>query len=470
MNSKIQKWKEKAISRRKENESNKKRIQEITLSRNNWKRKYKEQQALNKVLLKELKRNKSSSGVKIRHHTYTTEFIRLSLHLRTLGGCSLRGCLRVVQVLILVLDLDLRVPSASSIRNWEMKMGHYKIRQKWESLDSDWVLIIDESISVGSQKILLLLGVNLKIYDFKSPLCLSDVEVLEIKIQKSWRAEQIDEVIQGVIDRNYHFRYCCSDNGNNLRKVLKMNNLVHIEDCGHSLGKILEKKYKKAQVYLDFCKEKSLFQKRNLLSKYAVFLPPKQRVKGRYMNLGTTVKWSFKVLELLKRQEQKKEKPDFYEHLKWILSYEDFIGELYKEQTLVDKINQQLKSNGLSKETIEKIEVQIQQSEVESKFIAQIRDYLTRNIAKISQDEPLVCSSDVIESMFGKFKNSLGDNSMAGLTQGSLAIANYGKKFSNSMIKQAMEETKIVDIEQWRKENLPVSFQQKRNRLFKKTG
>jgi len=470
MNNKINKWKDKALERRIKIWAKEKRIKELTDSRDNWKARYMSKQAENKELHRRLKGQGGKVATKVRHHSYSSDFISLCLNLRTIGGCSLRGCLKVLEVLVFLLEMELGRPSASSIRNWEIKMGYHKVHEKCGDGSSGWALIIDESVSVGSQKVLLLLGVKLGEYKFGAALQMADVEVLSVKIKGSWRAEDVDEVIRGVENRQYSFEYCCCDNGNNLRKVLKMNNLVHIEDCGHCLGKILEKKYKKDERYISFCREKSLFQKQNLLSKYAALLPPKQRTKGRYMNLGPTVKWAAKVVKLAKGHERVEAVPEATERLKWLLSYEDLIDELYEGQLLVNQVNKILKENGLSTQTAGEVEKAIQSSTAGESFCQQVRDYVERNLEKLPGKAPLICSSDIIESMFGKFKNSLSDNSMAGLTEGSLNMANYGKKISPQSAKEAMEKVKMQDIEEWRKENLPVSLLQQKARLFRNTG
>ena len=49
-------------------------------------------------------------------------------------------------------------------------------------------------------------------------------------------------------------------------------------------------------------------------------------------------------------------------------------------------------------------------------------------------------------------------------------MANYEKKISPQATKKAMEEARIVDIQNWRKENLPVSILQQKAKLFRNTG
>jgi len=472
---KLLSWKEKAKFRAIEKQKLRKRIIELIKSRLVWKEKFKVSRKENERLKKELSKQKKIGITKIKHHTYRAEEIGLYVHLRNKGGCSLRGCVRIIKVLLFVLDLDLSIPDPSSIRNWEIKLGLAKVTERCKSPQSDWVVIIDESISVGSQKVLLLLGVNLDTYKFEKALSMSDVEVLDIRIQKSWKAEEINKVLKDVMQRGFCFKYCCCDNGNNLRKLLKMNNLEHIEDCGHAFGNLLKKRYKDDKRYQAFSNKRALFNKQNALGKYAVFLPPKLRTKGRFMNLWATCKWAYKVLHLAKQYEKSGEEKESFNKIKWILEYEDLILELEKEQSLINEVNKILKKEGLCEASIKKCKKKIDTSCVSAQDPAQkssqgILEYFDRNFSTSTDKNKKICSSDIIESMFGKFKYKLGDTQATGLTEGSLAIANYGSNFSVDQIKKAMEDKKIIDILDWRKENLPTSLNRKRMELFKNVG
>ena len=466
-------WREKAKERRIKIWALTKRLQEVIEGRENYKAKYKALKIENECLKKELRQSSkvsNASKTKVKHHSYSAEEISFFLNLRTIGGCSFRGCLRVLKVLNLILELNIGRPSPSTIRLWEIKMGYQKIQQQCKDVTSDWVLILDESVHVGSQKILLLIGVNLGNYIFSAPLIMQDVEVLGIWINSSWKAEEIKPVIDSVLKRNYKFRYCCCDNGNNLRKVLRMSKMIHIEDCGHCLGNLLEKKYKKDLKYQEFNAQKTRFIKQNLLSKYALFLPPKQRRKGRFLNLWPTCKWAMKVFQLAQSWQQKRVKSNDFEKIKWILDFEELIKNLHKEQALINGINKILKTEGLSEESKNKCEELIKESEVNPYIKGEIGDYLERNLNKLPQAQTVICSSDIIESIFGKLKNKLAENSSSGLTEGSLAMANYGQKITEQAAKNGMEEVKIVEINEWRKNNLPISLQRQKRDIFKNTG
>ena len=468
--SKLNSWREKAKKRRVKIWALEKRIKEVIVGRENWKQKYQALKLENARLQKELKSSFKEEKTKIKHHAYSAEEISFFLNLRTIGGCSLRGCLRVMQVLYLVLGLNMKRPSPSTIRLWEIKLGYAKIQAKCEDTTSDWVLIFDESVNIGSEKMLLLIGVNLGEYKFDAPLDIQNVDVLGIWINSSWKGVQIKPVIDSAIERNYNFKYCCSDNANNLRSALKMSDIIHIEDCGHSLGRVLERKYKKDSIYKKFSAQKTLFMKQNVLGKYAIFLPPKQRSKGRFMNLWSTCKWGMRMVYLAENWKKEGLTMDQFKKIKWILNYKEFIEILHKEQSIINGVNKLLKHNGLSELIQQKCEDLMKSSDVSESFKDEIRAYLKRNLSKLSEEKSIICSSDIIESIFGKLKNKLAQNSSSGLTEGSLSIANYGNQVTPEEVKKAMEEVTIVDIDNWRKDNLPESVLRRKRKLFKNTG
>ncbi|MCB0560689.1 MAG: hypothetical protein KDD09_17155, partial [Phaeodactylibacter sp.] len=91
---------------------------------------------------------------------------------------------------------------------------------------------------------------------------------------------------------------------------------------------------------------------------------------------------------------------------------------------------------------------------------------LQQNRQLLPGRQKIICCSDIIESYFGKYKMQAGQN----ITQQCLRILNYGKVQDESEIKAAMEQVKIVDLNRWSEENLPLSTKAQRRRLFKNTG
>jgi len=466
ISTKLTAWKEKAKSRGKIIYTQKRRITSLVCKRKLLKAENYKLREENKTLHKELYLLKKGNSTQVKHHSYSAEMIQLCVQLRTQASCSYRGCISVLNVLVMLLNLELKIPSYDSVRNWELKLGHHQIQQTVNATDN-WVLIIDESINIGNHKMLLLIGLNLRNYDFAKALSLSDIEVLDIRVSKSWKAADIAQVVSSVKRRGFNFAYCCCDNGNNLRKLLKMIGLVHIEDCGHALGNWLEKRYKKEERFLSFCARSTVFKRQIIMSKYAEYAPPKHRTKGRFLNLSAISIWAKKILFLAKKYQKEGTNEEALKKINWILAYEDFILNLNLEQTLINHINKVVKKEGLSNHTITKCQQLIRQSSVDKTLKEHLEKYLRSNRDKLPEMDQIICSSDIIESMFGKFKYNTSKSPNGAITEGCLSVANYGKKFEIIEIKNAMEQTKIVDIEKWREDNLPLSMQQKKRKLLK---
>ena len=63
-------------------------------------------------------------------------------------------------------------------------------------------------------------------------------------------------------------------------------------------------------------------------------------------------------------------------------------------------------------------------------------------------DDFLLCSSDIIESFFGKFKQKICPNSSHKLTEFIFTIANFSKKFSSEEVQKALEFIEIKNLKE----------------------
>jgi len=205
-----------------------------------------------------------------------------------------------------------------------------------------------------------------------------------------------------------------------------------------------------------------------MLGKNALIMPPTQRAKGRFLNLQPLSSWAYKMLVLLEQENSKLSKEQ-KEKLDWLKEYRTLIVQINEECKTMNTIFKILKKRGLSEATYEACEAILKQSN-SSFFKEGISQYLVRNLAILPDIKTLICCSDIIESYFGKYKNQLEKSGNKLITDSCLAIANFNQNFSEEEILKAMEEVKIVDLKNWREENLPSSLLQKKRALLKSMG
>jgi len=367
-----------------------------------------------------------------------------------------------------MLNLELSFPSRNTIQNWEKKLGCYRI-EKAGKKGEEWVLILDESISIGQQKILLILGVEKHNYIFDSSLSFEKVEVLYMGIGKSWKGEAIFNQISKIKERNFSIAYSVSDNGTNLIKGLKMSQLDRIEDCTHAIGNILKRQYNKKEEFLEFSKQCGILKRQVMNSKNALIMPPTQRVKGRFLNLQSLSDWAYKMLLLLEKgdailSDEQQEK------LEWLKNYRTLILEIYEVCKTMNQLFKILKNKGLSNQSSQECKTILNNSKAANFFKTGVLAYLEKNLGILTDDKPVICCSDIIESYFGKYKNQLAKTGAQLITDSCLCIANFNEKFDEKEIKEAMEKIKIVDLKNWRQENLPSSLLQQKRELLKNVG
>jgi len=475
---KLSNWREKAKERSKEIGRLKKRMQEIIQSRKNWKEKYTLVKAENDRLHKALKtkikeenkwKEKEKKAIeKPKHHSYSTQIIMLCIWLRQEGNCSLRSSASVLKIVALMLDIELSFPSSSSIQNWEKKLGYSRLQEEGKK-GTDWVLIIDESISIGSQKLLLILGVEISKYKMGSALTFKEVSVLYMGVRKSWKGQAISEELEKIKARNFSITYSVSDGGTNIGNALIISGITHVKDCTHYIGNLLKKQYKGNELFGEFSKKCGELRRQVYLSKNAIIIPPKQRTKGRFLNLQPLSKWAYKMLLLLEKEENILS-PEQREKLSWLKEYEPLVLDIYMQCKTMNEIFKILKNKGLSFQSVEECKTILKKSNITDFFRIGIEEYMATNLKLAVNDKALICCSDIIESYFGKYKNQLARTSSQVITDSCLCIANFSQNFDEKEIKKAMEDVKIVDLKKWKHEQFPSNIVQEKRKLLKSVG
>lgn len=462
-------WKNKAVARGSLLRAEKKRTSSLKLSRAQHKEKWKQERDKRLIVEAALKTVKSDLH-KLRNHSYDLKTVSVCLEVKSSGTISLRACRAAIIALCLCFDIKMKVPCINTIRNWEQKSGFHQLGKRGDKKD-EYVLIIDESFNIGKQSLLLILGVNLSTYQFGSSLAHQDVEILGMGIKSSWKSCDIEELILSIKQRDYQIAYSCSDGGNNIVRALKDKKIPRLYDCTHALSLLVKKNYEKQKVFIDFQKRYSLFNRQNYMGQDRLMCPPKLRGKSRFLNIYPMAEWAEKWLghlEQLEKRNKNEEEKRIYKKLLWLRDYKALIAELVQVSKLLKIVFKILKNEGINKTTIELVKKEVEWAICPIFLRRGILDYLDENSQLLTDYQRLICCSDIIESIFGKFKNNQKRNPEKGITIGCLDLVNYGQKIDTVTLKKAMEETKIIDLKKWRDDNNLQSFNNKRQKLVKK--
>lgn len=424
-------WKIKAISRGKENAKLRKRIKELTTSRDTWKQKHKE---LNKGVKKT---NLNSGESAIKHH-YSLALVALVLQLYSYGNMSLRSCRHSLICMYSSLGFSGKIPSHSSIRNWLCKCGYYRVKTS-RSEQGEYVVYVDESITFGSEKLLLVLGVPLKKVTYDRALVHKDMSVLYVGASQEWKGLDIEKKLKEIA-KNKQIKYVVSDEGSNLKKAYKSLGYNHIEDCTHVLANHLKRIYEKDTEFIAFRKLIGLLRRNwNLSKEKSQYMPPTMRGKMRFANIFPCVNWAKRILK-----DWNKLSAEVQDSLLFLQEKQDFIQSLIEIEIIFKMVCTQLKNEGFGadqKQAILDYLAKMKAGEQATIFIGNCKNYLDNLTVKqgILKQKNLLCSSDIIESYFGKFKAKVNPNNRSGLTEFIFTIATFGQPFSLKETKKALE-------------------------------
>lgn len=412
-----------------------------------------------------------NNEIRPKNYRYPILLIQFLVSVKLNTSSSFRAIAKIISALNLYFSLEFGQPSYGTILIWTKKIGAFSLQSPIQKAD-DWVLILDESIAVGHERLLVIYGVRISQLEFNRALTYSDLTPLFIKASDKWPADIIKKEIEVIIKNYGNVKYIVADGGNAITKSIRLLSKVHVYDITHKIAWLLKKTYKNDPVFIAYSKEMAQMRFKHVLSDIAHIVPPKQRSDSRFMNLDILSDWGLKALNCLKKAEKSGK---IYQRLEWVKSYKDFITELGIVNKVVDYIKTLIKTKGLSMYNLKKIkkmvknQIDAKSSKIMSLF-NNIIDFLKEVLKLLPEEKKVLCTSDIIESSFGKYKNYITQNPMTGITNLSLCLAAFTNPLNLTEVKSCMENTTINDLKRWSKENIGETNLSRRKRFLKLNG
>jgi riboflavin transporter FmnP len=368
------------------------------------------------------------------------------------------------------------IPCYNTIENWVKKCGLQVYETAGVSFQNvDYAVVVDESMMIGSEKLLLTLGVPAEHQG--RPLNCADACVLDIAIADSWNGEGVAAQIRKAGKKvGNNPQYVISDNASIMNKGVRCAQMSHQHDISHSLGMYLERAYKEKSDFKEYVKSMTESKFKYNMKKIAYLLPPTQRTIARFINLSSWVKWSSKMLDIYHTLTVVERKV-----FSFIPANASLIDELSDVTKCIERIEYICKHNGLSRATIcqcqKEIEKYLLRGNLRMIELGKcIVEFLRKEVLLIGSN--LVAhnnSSDIIESIFGRYKARKSTNKLNGVTPYVLFIPVYTRLTNKEQserfdFKIALEEKRIGDIETWAKKNLTPNLVQLRTKQMRKAG
>ncbi len=210
---------------------------------------------------------------------------------------------------------------------------------------------------------------------------------------------------------------------------------------------------------------------------YTIFMciaPRKPREKSRWLNLDQDLEWAENILEnkpkprpgrLTNRQKK------FRELYGWLDEFKEDINEWREFLDIINIAQKEVKWNGLNKQTPEKFaenarnigDNNIKSKQLKEKMIL----FLEEEVKQFPKKEiTLLGTSDIIESIFGKYKIFSAKTPIKEISKSILTIPILTSEVTTAEVKKAMETITSEKLSEWARENIGESIFSKRKQIF----
>lgn len=395
-------------------------------------------------------------------------FIMVLFKLRT--SSSFRGLQKQQELLRDHLGQVGRAPSNNTILNWVLKVGYHALNAPKQKA-KDWVIVLDTSIQMGSEKVLVILGIRQAVLArLDRPLVFTDLVPLVIAVSQSWTGDAVHGELVKLQAALGTIIYAVADHGSELRKGLRLAKIKHVHDLTHALAIQVKNLYHDDPRYKSLCAKMSRMGVKFAQSGLAEIVPPAKRKKSHYQNVRPTIEWATRMLAFIASPHARHPRnAKAVKALRWLQGYTELIQEMSQLVDVIGSIEATLKHEGLQARTASKCETHLKslQNPKFGPFKDKFREWLRENIAMMPPTQKTLCSSDIIESIFGAYKNFVSNNKMAGVTRLVLVMSALTCDLTLESTKETMEAHTVRQIKEWTSENIGETLNQRRRKMSK---
>ena len=413
------------------------------------------------------------------NHEFGPKMISLAVNCACTVG--LRAAERVLVHVRDWLGVDFRIPSWSGIRSWLLRLGLARIAlpESFQQAD-DWIWIADHSNQIGKEKVLTVLAVRAsQLPPPGQALRHQDVTVLCNEPGIQWNENAVAKVYLELEAKFGTPRGVLSDGATELQNAAKqLENPRQIatdvfRDLKHIAANIFEAELGKTLRFKEFTA--MLGQTRSSIQQTELshLTPPEKKVKARFMNLASNLRWAQMALWGLQHPDAELRKEIGEERMEnklgWLREFESELLEWNECQRIISTAVTFAAEQGIWIGAAEALRREIgdtlpQKSpqQVRSKIVA----FFEATESKLKPGERLPISTEILESTFGLYKSLERQHSKGGFTSLILALPALLKPVTPEFVKSSLPKFGKNQVQSWIKNKLGKTLTSKRTAAY----
>ena len=398
----------------------------------------------------------------------------LALVLRT--GTRLQRVAAVLKMHWNWSGLDVRIASYYSVRLWLLRLGLYQLSRPKVRAD-DWMWIIDHTMQLGERKCLIIVGVRQSAWDAKDRvLGHEDVELIDLVPVTESNGKVVYKQLQAAAAKTGVPRAITSDNGPDLHRGIALFQEKHsatawLYDIKHKTACLLKHALEGDTAWQTFATKVHRFKQQVSLTTLAGLAPPQQRSKARYMNVDVLVDWARESLLLLDRPKAIRQAGlktrEVEEKLGWLRKFAPQVRRWGEMLSVIGAAEHYVRHEGLHTKAAEELAVLLPKpaTPAAQRLRQQLLEFVTVQGQQAREGERLLGSSEVLESLIGKFKHVAGERGQHGLTGMVLSIGALVGDLAVATVQTAMTEITTPKVWNWCRSHLGATVQSVRQRI-----
>lgn len=404
--------------------------------------------------------------------------ISLFLALVLAVATSLRCASRVLALCGEVWEQPEAAPAWETGRWWVLRVGYYKLTRPKEQAE-DWVWIVDHTAQLGPQKCLVILGLRLSALPIPGQ-CLrhEDVEPLVLEPVVKSSAEIVYQQLEATVKTTGVPREILSDHGGDVKAGVDRFCAAHptttaLYDIKHKTAAVLQQELEGDPAWQEFTQLCQQTKHQVQQTALAFLMPPNQRTKARWMNVDILVRWGTKALAFLDTPPPERtprcDGTRLEERFGWLPRFRPQMQLWSEFLQLIAVTEHFVRTQGVergSPEQLRQLLAPLALSPRAARVRAHLLAFVTEEALKTHSHERLLGSSEVIESVLGKFKRLEAMQGKSGFTGLLLTIGAMVAHTTHEVIQKALETVPTKRVLEWCQKTLGDSLQAQRRKAF----
>jgi hypothetical protein len=417
-------------------------------------------------------------------HVYPLLLVRLALT----WACNAHSSYRGIALIFASLQGVVAAvgPCAETIRLWLLRVGLFLLRRplpRW----SDWVFLVDLTIQLGTRKCLVVLGVPLsQLRRTGYSPDHHDVHILSLHVLTRCNGKMVCGHLTRLSKRVGVPVQILSDHGGDVsagirlfqqKKRHRKHVVIDTYDITHGLAILLKNQLEPNPLWACFVKACQSTRQQLQQTAGSFLQPPAWRSKARFLNLESHLRWANDMLALLSGgvegilaehlgRSEADTKQWLEEKLGWLRGYTSEVKVWSYFQRVVKEAEEEIKQAGLSRTSWRRIKHRLTGESRpiwrERAFRRQVLAFVQEEGAKVPNRQRYLGSTDVLESLFGKYKDLAEQAPSREITANVLMIPLLVTPLTPELLRQALETVRRQDVDEWLEEHLGPSPQKKK--------